>query len=213
MSRDPRRQNTPKADYRPRSVGIASPVRESCVPGPRNVPGPATPERPKGRLPSQVPEKSADRGQYACGPETERLRTGDTYAGPGTVEGNRAEKTSQVRESCVPGQSKLRPWSVKCTGTGDSRRQQGRKNVAGPGKKWGPATVRVRMGLSLEGDGTGPTSRSSACTDPGNRRRGGLRRGPFRGWNRGWRRSPAAWPWWRWPACLRRRRPRPRSAS
>ena len=66
----------------PRSVRVASQVSKSCVPGPRNVPGPATPERPKGRSPSPVPEKSADRGQYACGPETERLRTGDKNPTP-----------------------------------------------------------------------------------------------------------------------------------
>jgi hypothetical protein len=67
-------------EKRPRSVRVVSQVRGSCVPGPRNVPGPATPERPKGRLPSPVPGKSADLGRKSLGPATERPRTGDRKA-------------------------------------------------------------------------------------------------------------------------------------
>ena len=63
MCRDPRRQNAPKADYRPRSEGVTSQVREMCRDLRRQSPK-------KGRLPSPVPEKSADLRRKGHGPGT-----------------------------------------------------------------------------------------------------------------------------------------------
>ena len=87
-----------------RSEEEASPVRESCVPGPRNVPGPATPERPKGRLPSPVPEKSADRGRKSHGPGTLVWDRGRKSRGPAT------EKPRTGDKNPTPSPARRRSW-------------------------------------------------------------------------------------------------------
>ncbi len=120
MCRDPRRQNAPKADYRPRSrelrprsVGVASPVCGGCIPGPgglcpRSV-GVASQVREKCRDPRR---QNAPKADYR--PRSQRkVRTCDgTAVDKGHLCGDLRRQSPQKRPITVPGQRELRPWSV-----------------------------------------------------------------------------------------------------
>ena len=90
-----------------------------------------------------------------------------SVAGPGQLRPRSGQVPSQVREGCVPGQGKYRPWSALLSGTGDAFRPLRTYNVAGPQGKHGPGTQNPRTGDGKQQTGDGKLQKN----DPGGKPR------------------------------------------